>query len=111
MTSSDIDKLADSVNLPLERVAEFCTKWGVVEFAIFGSSAIGAQQPDSDLDVLVTFSEASTATLLDLVEMQTELESLVGRRVDLVSRRAVERSGNYLRKTSILESARVLFAA
>jgi predicted nucleotidyltransferase len=43
--------------------------------------------------------------------MQDELKSILGRDVDLVSRRGVERSRNYLRRKAILDSSEVLYVA
>jgi uncharacterized protein len=44
------------------------------------------------------------------MNMTDELQTIFGRSVDLVSRRAVEESANQARKRSILEGARVIFA-
>jgi predicted nucleotidyltransferase len=41
--------------------------------------------------------------------MEQDLAAIVGRRIDLVSRRAVERSHNWIRRTAILESARPVY--
>ncbi len=82
---------------------------------MFGSALredFRAGGPDpSDIDVLVRFDPAARWTLLDEVRMQRELEAIAGRRVDLVSRRAVEASRNPFRRREILESARTLYAA
>jgi predicted nucleotidyltransferase len=43
--------------------------------------------------------------------MRDELAAIFERRVDLVSRRAVEASKNYLRRRAILESAQVIYVA
>ena len=63
----------------------------------------------SDVDFLASFQPQSSWSLLDQVRMQKELAHLVGRRVDLVSRRAIERSHNWLRRKAILASARPLY--
>jgi hypothetical protein len=47
--------------------------------------------------------------LLDHVAMQHELQAMRHRPVDLVSRRALERSQNWLRRQEILSSSRTLF--
>lgn len=94
-----------------EKIAQFCEKWQISEFAFFGSVLRADFHADSDLDVLVTFDPAAQWTLLDHVEMQDELASLLGRRVDLVSRRGVEHSQNHIRRHAILDSARVVYAA
>ncbi len=71
----------------------------------------GDFRPDSDIDVLVTFSEDAKHTLFDLVHMENELKEIFGRKVDIVSRRGIESSRNYIRKNDILSSAEVVYAA
>ena len=46
-----------------------------------------------------------------MVQMQNELQQIVGRKVDLVSRRGIEASRNYLRRQAILSSAEVVHVA
>ena len=93
-----------------EKIADFCRRWKIVEFALFGSALREDFRTDSDIDVLVTFSDDAQWTLLDYVDMQDELKDLFGRDVDLVSRRGIERSRNYLRRKAILDSAEVIHA-
>ncbi len=68
-------------------------------------------RPDSDVDVLISFSPQAHVTLFDMARMQEELKTIFGRNVDLVSKRGVENSRNYLRRKAILESAQVIHAA
>jgi uncharacterized protein len=96
------------IKIPEEKIAEFCKRWDVSEFAIFGSALRGDFRPDSDLDVLVSFKPQVHVTLFDMVRMQEELKAIFGREVDLVSKRGVENSRNYLRRKAILESAQVI---
>ena len=97
--------------LPSEEITEFCCRWQIKELSLFGSILRDDFGPDSDVDVLVTFSEQAQWTLLDHVDMQTELANIFTRKVDLVSRRGVESSRNYLRRNEILETAEVVYAA
>ncbi len=78
---------------------------------LFGSEARGDARPDSDIDVLVSFTQEAHPGLFDIVRMEEELKELFGREVDLVDRRTIERSRNYLRRKAILESARVVYAS
>jgi len=94
-----------------KRIAAFCGRWRITEFALFGSVLRDDFGPHSDVDVLVTFEEGHGWSLFDLVKMTDELESALGRRVDLVTRRAVEASSNPYRRASILNSAEVVHAA
>ncbi len=99
------------IDIPEERIAEFCEKWLIQEFALFGSVLSDDFKPNSDLDVLVTFHENAKPTLFDVVRMENELIELFGREVDLVSRRGLEFSRNYLRRNAILSSAETVYAA
>ena len=96
--------------LPQKEISAFCKRWMITEFAIFGSALGDEFHKDSDVDVLVSFAPDATITLFDMVQMQNELEEIFGREVDLISKRGVEQSRNYLRKKSILESAQVVHA-
>ena len=97
--------------VPGVAIAAFCQKWGIAELALFGSVLRQEFGPESDLDVLVTFAPGVSPGLLDRVRMVEELQNLFHRPVDLVERRAVEESPNYLRRQHILESAEVVYAA
>jgi len=97
-----------AISLNREAVDAFCLKWGVSELALFGSVLREDFKAESDVDVLVRFKDQARPTLFDMVRMQNELEGIIGRKVDLVSRRAVEKSRNHIRRTAILQSAEVI---
>lgn len=100
------------LSLPHERIAAFCRKWNVSEFALFGSVLREDFRPESDVDVLVSFpSYDATPSLFDHVDMQDELVEIFGRPVDLLTRGGVEDSRNSTRKRAILDTARVVYAA
>ena len=99
------------IDIPGEKIAEFCQKWKIREFALFGSVLRNDFDSDSDVDVLVTFSEAAKHTLFDLVHMEDELKQILGREVDIVSRRGLEFSRNYIRRNAIIDSAEAIYAA
>lgn len=103
--------LTETLGLSAEALAAFCRRWHVVELAVFGSAVRGELRPDSDVDVLVTFDPKTQPGLFDVARMQEELEELVGREVDVMTRQAVEQSPNEIRRRAILESARPLFHA
>jgi len=100
-----------TATIPREEIAKFCRRWKVRELALFGSALRDDFGPDSDVDVLVTFAEGGEWGLFDHIQMQNELQTALRRNVDLVSRRAVERSHNWLRRQEILNTAQVFFAA
>ena len=94
-----------------ETIAEFSRKWKITEFALFGSVLREDFRPDSDVDVLVTFSPDSDWDIEHLLDMREELEALFGRAVDLVEKRLVEESRNYIRRKHILSHMEAVYAA
>jgi hypothetical protein len=98
-----------NLEIPDDALAAFCRRWKVTELALFGSVLRGDFRPDSDVDVLVTFDPKARWTLFEMVDMQDDLARMLGRRVDLVSRRGVEASRNYLRRKAILSSAETIY--
>jgi hypothetical protein len=69
---------------------------------VFGSTARGEARPNSDVDLLVEFLPESDLGLFELGSLKEDLEERLGRRVDILSRQAVERSRNPYRRRSIL---------
>jgi len=100
----------NAINLSSETLEAFCQKWQIVEFSVFGSVLRDDFRPDSDLDVLVRFMPDAPWTLLDLVKMQHELEDIVRRDVDLIEKRAIEISNNWIRRNEILSTAQVIYS-
>jgi len=99
------------IDLPDERIAAFCRKWRIIELAVFGSVLRPDFGPESDIDVLIAFSADANWGLFDHVRMEQELSETLQRPVDLVSRRAVESSHNWVRRNEILRTAEVVYAA
>src|SRR6266571_2030554 len=104
---------AMTVRLPVERekIAALCQRWQITELAFFGSVLRDDFRPESDVDVLVTFALGVEWSLFDHMAMEEELSALLGRKVDLVSRRAIERSSNWIRRQTILDTAEPFYAA
>lgn len=94
----------------MDAIRAFCSKWRIARLEVFGSIVRSDFGPTSDVDFLVTFEEDARWGL-EIVEMERELAGIVGRRVDLVSRRAVEGSDNWIRRKSIIQSARIVHVA
>ncbi|HIK16883.1 MAG TPA: nucleotidyltransferase family protein [Leptolyngbyaceae cyanobacterium M33_DOE_097] len=95
----------------MDKIAEFCQKWQVTEFALFGSVLRDDFRPDSDIDVLVDFAPTACRGLTETLQMRDELQAIFCRKVDLIVKNAIERSENWLRRKNILESAKVIYAA
>jgi predicted nucleotidyltransferase len=103
-----------NTHIPLdkEKIVDFCQRWKIAEFALFGSVLRDDFRPESsDVDVLVVFAPNAEWSLFNHVDMEDELSVILGRKADLVSRRAVERSGNYIRRKAILSTAEPYYVA
>ncbi|MDX2217384.1 MAG: nucleotidyltransferase family protein [Oculatellaceae cyanobacterium bins.114] len=100
-----------NIQLPEDKLVAFCQRWKVSELALFGSVLRDDFRPDSDIDVLITFASDAKRGLLTLVKMKYELEDMLGREVDLVSKHAVETSHNWIRRNEILGTAQVIYVA
>ena len=96
------------IDIPTERIAEFCRKWKIREFSLFGSVLRDDFGPESDVDVLVVLDDAAEWDLFDWVDMIEELKVIFGRDVDLVDKTAIR---NPFRRQSILRSHEVIYAA
>jgi len=98
------------VSLPDPNITAFCERWRIRELSLFGSVLRDDFGPESDVDILVAFKDGADWGLLDHIRMQYELQEILHREVDLVTRPAIERSTNWIRRREILETARVVFS-
>ena len=98
------------VEIDRRAIGEFCRKWRIAEFSLFGSVLRDDFGPDSDVDVLVVFARDARWGLFDLCRMEDELRVLFGREVDLITKRSVEQSANYIRREHILRHREVIHA-
>jgi uncharacterized protein len=94
--------------IPRKKIAEFCKRWGITEFALFGSALRADFRPDSDVDVLVSIDPRAHIGLFEIAEMIIELEDMFKRPVDLVEKEGLR---NPYRRSEILNTARVVYAA
>ena len=106
-----LDLNVRNLGLSEQDISDFCQRWRITEFALFGSVLRDDFDAESDLAIRVAFAPDADWSLLDHVKMEQELEALLGRRVDLLSRRSVERSRNWLRRRAILDTAEVVYAS
>ncbi len=99
--------VAANIEIPGERIAEFCRRHHIRKLALFGSVLRDDFRPDSDVDVLVEFSPEHIPDFFSLYEMEQELSSLLGhRRVDLVTEKSLHR----LIRSGVLAAAKVQYA-
>jgi uncharacterized protein len=100
--------MSKHIVLPKETIAEFCRKWKIKELAIFGSALGDDFKPESDVDVLVVFDDSAEWSLFDYMHAEEELKKLIGRKVDLVEKKAIR---NPFRRHHILNHYEVIYAA
>jgi len=93
------------IDLPRARLRGLCEKWRIAEFALFGSVLRPDFGPASDIDVLVTWAPGAEWSILDHLRMEKELGEILGRPTEIVSRRAVEEAGNWIRTREIFSTA------
>jgi uncharacterized protein len=73
-----------NIQLPRDKLAEFCKRNRVRKLSLFGSALKGELRKDSDIDLLVEFQPGEAPSLFDLARMERELSKLLrGRKVDL----------------------------
>ena len=102
-------KLIAAIELPTQQIQEFCQKWQVTEFALFGSVLREDFRPDSDIDILVTFSSTAKRGLAETLQMHDELQVIFNREVDVIVKSAIKRSENWLRRKKKLVKTQEYF--
>jgi hypothetical protein len=95
------------INIPKEKLAEFCKKWHVRKLSLFGSVLRDDFRPDSDVDMLVVFEEGHAPGLITFSGMELELDEILGRKVDL---RTPEDLSQYFRD-EVVRTAEEQYAA
>jgi uncharacterized protein len=98
-----------AIALPIDQIKKFCQHWQIIELSLFGSILREDFHTHSDIDILVAFAPNANWGLLDHAQMQQELEFLLDRSVDLISKSAIERSANWIRRQEILSTAQTIY--
>jgi len=106
-----MDDILARLHVTEDQIAAFCRKWKIERLELFGSALRDDFDEQSDVDVLVTFDDDRQVGLRELLDMEEELQQLFARKVDLIKRHLVEESPNWIRRASILDSARLVYAA
>jgi predicted nucleotidyltransferase len=110
MIPAMVKQIAAHIPISNDKIDNFCRKWGIKKFELFGSVLRSDFEPKrSDVDVMVTLSSERSYTLFDIVHMEEELTDLFGRKVHLTERSTVEKSENYIRRQSILSEAQLVY--
>lgn len=96
----------NTIVVPKDKIQEFCHRWKIKEFSLFGSILREDFGPDSDVDVLVTFDEDAHWSLYDWMDMIEELKAIFGREVHLFSKKGLR---NPFRRHKILTTREVVY--
>lgn len=100
-----------AITLPEAAIIEFCDRWKVKEFYLFGSILRDDFHANSDVDVMVQFAPGKSWGLSEAISMKEELENIFTRKVDLLRKGSIEKSPNWIRRREILGTARLIYAA
>ena len=87
-------------------LAAICQRYGIARLMVFGSVARGTAEPTSDLDIMYELLPDRQLGW-DIEDLSDELSGLFGRRVDLVSQKALHRR----LRAAVLAEAEPLYAA
>jgi uncharacterized protein len=98
-------QITRSIELPYERITEFCNHSPIAKLSLFGSILRDDFRSDSDVDLLVEFIPGSKITYFDLAGMEAELTTIIGRKVDL---RTPNELSHYFRQ-KVLDSAQTIY--
>ena len=102
-------ELYQRLNILPQQLKEFCQQWSIIELAIFGSILRDDFGSDSDIDFLVSFSPSAKITFFELERMEQQLSRLCHRPIDIVTKRAILKSHNWIRRKNILDQAKVIY--
>jgi hypothetical protein len=94
-----------AIALSKDKIGAFCKKHHILRLALFGSILTSHFSPKSDVDVLVSFDVEHIPNLFDLVDMESELSTIVGRNVDL---KTANDLSPYFR-SEVLSSAKTIY--
>ncbi|MBD0344350.1 MAG: nucleotidyltransferase domain-containing protein [Coleofasciculus sp. Co-bin14] len=101
--------LPRGLTLPGKSLTKLCQHWQIVELSLFGSILREDFNADSDIDVLVKFSEEARITFFDFDVIEQQLSQLFQRPVDVVTKQAIEQSHNPIRRKNILDNSKVIY--
>lgn len=94
------------IDLPKEKIAEFCKRNHIRKLSLFGSVLHGDFGADSDVDFLVEFDPDHVPGFITLAGIEIELSEILGRKVDL---RTPQELSRYFRQ-EVVDSAEVQYA-
>jgi len=108
---TDKQQIYARLNVAPEQLTAFCNQYCILELFVFGSILRDDFCSDSDIDLLVVFDPNSKTciSLMDLVGIAYQLEDMFGRKVDLIEKRSIIDSDNWIRRENILNTAQDIY--
>jgi hypothetical protein len=103
--------IAHGIDLDSAAIRDFCHRREIRRLFVFGSILREDFGPESDVDFLFELEPTAKLTMDSWIAMEDELTGIVGRRVDLVPRKDVEASANYIRRKHILTTAEPVYGS
>lgn len=103
--------LQNTLPLAPKQLADFCNRYQILELALFGSILRDDFSPESDIDFLVTYAPDKRWQAWGDLPEQDEMETLLGRKIDWITRKSVEASANPFFRRVVLNEAEILYAA
>ncbi len=110
MKTSGFQSCQTAIALPKAAIVDFCDRWKIEEFYLFGSILRDDFHVDSDIDVMVKFAP-EVRWGFEFASVKRELEELFEREVDLLTKASVEKSHNWIRRREILSNARLIYVS
>ncbi|ACB51766.1 hypothetical protein cce_2418 [Crocosphaera subtropica ATCC 51142] len=103
------EQILNRLDISPLKLTNFCQENYILELSVFGSVLRDDFTKISDIDILVIFDPQIKLSLMDLVGIQYKLEEKIGRKVDLIEKRSIENSHNWIRRKNILETAQIIY--
>ncbi len=82
--------MLDEIRAKRDEIYAIARKHKAEKLWVFGSCARREERPDSDVDFLVKFGDG--IGLFELFDFESEMSNEVGRKVDLINAKALDRS-------------------
>ncbi len=96
-----------NLDVDAQALKALCEKWRIVKLEAFGSVLREDFGPDSDVDILVTYSDEFRPGFNEFWQIEEDLEALLHRKIDLVEPRLLK----WVIRDRVLEEARLVYAA
>ena len=99
------------IQLDSPEVLAFCRTWKISRLEVFGSILREDFRPDSDVDFVVDFEDDAEWDLAELEQIRQGLSEIVHRDADVLTRRTLARTDNWLLRRNVLAQLETVYAA